>query len=106
MSATLTIVCNNVPRDVVDAFELTAAEREEFDYLDWQALEEGTDSASFVRYKGELIDLGDLEVMGQNPTSPFWGLGWDGMRSDSFFSGVLVRWVDNWERVIVARYYC
>src|SRR5262245_13080732 len=100
----LTIITNNVPRDVLEAYELSSAERAQFDYLDWDAIEAGEDSASFVRYKGELLDLGEFERW-DNPASPTRGTGWDGMRSDTFFSGVLVRYLDNFERVVMARYY-
>lgn len=103
---TVTVICNNVPRDILDACELTAAERLEFEYLDWNALERGEDSASFVRYRGGVIDLGDL-VHWANPPAAYEMFGqWDGFRSDTFFSGILVRWVEEFERVIVARYYC
>lgn len=91
-----TIITNYVPRDVVDAYELTSAERAEFDYLDWDAIERGEDSASFFRYKGRVYDLGEFE----RATGPELA-GWDGMRADSFFSGLVVRYVDEFERVIV-----
>lgn len=100
----LTIITNNVPRDVVEAFELSPEEREEFDYIDWAAVEEGSESASFVRYRGELYDLSEFEVW-RNPSSPLNVGGWQGMRSDSYFSGLLVRYVEDFERVIVGRYY-
>ena len=105
----LTIITNHVPREVVGAWELTPAEREEFDYLNWDAIERGEDSASFVRYRGELLDLGEFEVW-DNPASPTRN-GWDGIRPDSYFSGTLVRYARDEsgeldpERVIVARYY-
>jgi hypothetical protein len=95
----LTIRTNNVPRDVIDAYELTADERATFDYIDWPAVERGEASASFFRYRGELYDLGDFEVW-DNPASPTRGQ-WDGFRSDSFFSGLVVRYVDGCERVVV-----
>jgi hypothetical protein len=108
------IITNHHPRDVIDAWQLTADERAEFDYLDWPAIEDGRDSASFVRYKGELIDLADID--GIPPTGA--GLeGWDGYKSDSFFSGLVFRYpredcygrpladsLDT-ERVIVGRYF-
>jgi hypothetical protein len=43
---TLTVTTNNHHRPVVDAWELTPSERAQFDYLDWAAIEEGSDSAS------------------------------------------------------------
>jgi hypothetical protein len=100
----LKVITNNVPRDIVDAWELSAGERAEFDYLDWPAIDDGRDSASFFRYKGELHDLGEF--------SADWGIlkgsglpahlsEWDGYRSDSFYSALVVRYVDQYERVIV-----
>jgi len=96
----LTIRTNNVPRDVIEAHELSAAERQQFDYIDWKAIEAGSDSASFFRYRGELYDLGEFELW-DNPASAT-RRGWDGFRSDSYFSGLAVRYVDDHERVIVA----
>jgi hypothetical protein len=106
----VTIITNNHPRDTIDAWELTVPEREEFDYLDWVKIDKGEDSREFVRYKGELIDLGDIEVISgyeQGRTGEVFK-GWEGIRSDSFFSGLLFRWVkadyEDWQ-VIVGRYY-
>jgi hypothetical protein len=93
----LIIKTNNVPRDVIDAWELTADERAQFDYLDWSAIESGSDSASFFRYRGELHDLGEFMARTSNDLP-----GWDGFRSDSFFSGLAVRYCDDLERVVVA----
>jgi hypothetical protein len=96
----LRITTNHVPRDVIDAWELSPAERAEFDYIDWPAVEDGRESASFIRYRGDLVDLGEfMRVEGAAPLD-----GWDGYSSDSFFSGLVVRFVDDGERVIVGRY--
>jgi hypothetical protein len=95
----MTITTNNVPRPVIDAYELTAKEREQFDYLNWSAIDEGSDSASFFRYKGELHDLGEFERW-DNPASPT-REGWDGFRSDSYFSALVVRYVEDGEAVVV-----
>ncbi len=101
MSDSLRIVTNSHPRDVVDAWELPQSARAEFDYLDWDALERGDDSASFVKYRGEWYDLGDV----MRAEGSIAKLGWDGFNSDSFFSGIAFRYVDNCERVIVARVF-
>lgn len=93
----MTVITNNVPRFTIEAYELTPKEQAEFDYLDWKAIEEGSDSATFFRYKGTLYDLGEFQVC------PF--QGWDGFQSDTFFSATLVRYVDNGESVIVGRCY-
>lgn len=97
------VITNHVPRALVDAWELTPAERDEFIYLDWQAIEEGRDSASFVRYRGELYDLAEFTAW-DNPASPT-RERWDGMRSDSYFSGLVVRYAEDPDYVVVGRYY-
>ena len=91
------VTTNNIPRDVLYGFELTARERAEFDYLDWDAIERGEDSATFFRYKGEVYDLSEFE--------PYPPLGnWHGYQPDSFFSGLVIRFTDDYEQVIVGRY--
>lgn len=105
MSEGVTVTTNNVPRDVIDASQLTPKEREEFDYLNWEALEAGEDSASFVRYKGQLYDLGDTERWESSPRED-WTKGWDGYRSDSFFSGTLFRWAgEDMDQMVLGTYY-
>ncbi len=96
----LKIITNNVPRDITYGYDLTNAERAEFDYYDADELE----SASFVRYRGIAYDLSEFMVW-DNPASPTTPkddprLNWDGFRSDSFFSGIVVRYVDDFERVV------
>ena len=100
MESTLRIITNNVPRDVIDAWQLTPAERAEFDYLDWDAIEDGRDSHQFFRYRGQLYDLSDMD--GHPPEIL---KGWDGYQSDSFFSGIVVKYADDqFETVIVGTY--
>ena len=116
--AVIRIRTNNVPRDVINAWELTPAERAEFDYLDWAAIDSGSDSREFVRYRGQLYDLSEFSriippgIARMHPmecdSRSF--IGWDGYISDSYFSGLLIRWerdergnIDG-ERVIVGMY--
>jgi len=82
-----TIVTNHVPRFTIDAFELSDDERSQFDYLDWDAIDRGEDSASFVRYRGWLYDVGEFVRVDD--------LYWHGIATDTFFSGVLIRLVDD-----------
>jgi hypothetical protein len=94
----ITVTTNNVPRPVIYAWELTPAERAEFDYLDWDAIEAGNDSASFFRYRGQLYDLSD----GFEYRIPEGTPGrWDGFQSDSFFSGIVIRYSEDFEYVTV-----
>ena len=102
---TLTIRTNNVPRPVLEPYELTAEEQFDFDYLDWAALEAGTDSASFFRYKGQVYDLGEfMTTSGLPEFNPL--RKWDGYISDTFFSGVVVRFTGAYlDEVIVGTFY-
>jgi hypothetical protein len=101
-------ITNNVPRLLIDAYELTTKEREDFDYLDWQAIDAGEASATFFRYRGSLYDLG--EFMSTRGGGMFGGhlpedsplMKWDGYFSDSFFSSVVVRFdPEDSDRIIV-----
>ena len=103
----LTIITNNVPRDIINCWELTEAEQAEFDFLDWDNLKSDNPQSSpeFFRYKGELyyIETGE----GRLPDSDWYYM------SDSYFSGICFRWPaqdwnpqePDWERIIVGRYY-
>jgi hypothetical protein len=94
------IKTNHVPRDVIDDYELSADERTEFDYIDWKGVDAGTESAQFFRYRGTLYDIGEFTAtFGLPASSPFHE--WDGYMTDSFFSGLVVKYVDQYERVIV-----
>lgn len=96
-----TIRTNNVPRDIIEAYELSAQEQAEFDWMDWEAIEAGEDSAQFFRFKGQLYALS--EFMRCDHAC---GLGgWDGYYSDSMFSGVLVRFTQDHEQVVVGQYF-
>lgn len=97
------IITNHVPRPLIEPYELTEAERAEFDYLDWPALDAGEDSAWFFRYKGQLHDLGEFSRdygITKGAGLPDSLKGWDAYRSDSFFSAHVVRLVDD-EHVVV-----
>jgi hypothetical protein len=93
------LITNNQPRLLIDAYELTATERTEFDYLDWQAIDQGNDSATFFRYRGRLYDLGEF-MRSTDPNLK----GWHGYAADSFFSGVVIKLSDDGDYVTVATY--
>lgn len=100
---TVKVVTNNVPRFVIDAYELTVKERAEFDYLDWPKIDAGEDSASFFRYRGQLYDLGEFSAdygITKGSGLPDHLSKWDGYMSESFFSALVVRYVDS-ESVVV-----
>lgn len=102
MSREITIITNNVPRPILYEYELTLTERKEFDYLDWTAFENGEASHQFFRYQGQVYDLDEFQTTRTLPEfNPLYQ--WHGYLSDSFFSGIVVRWADD-ENIIVGRF--
>lgn len=97
------IITNNVPRDIIYENELTAREREDFEYLDWHAFENGQDSEAFVRYKGSVYLLRDFSAdwsITKGGGMPEHLKDWHGYLSDSFCSALVIRFVEG-ERVVI-----
>ena len=98
------IVCNNVPRNLIYGYELSTKERGEFDYIESEEFE----LHEFFRCKGSIYDTGEFmridSAIAPHPQREGWE-NFDGYASDSFFSGVLVKYVDS-DHVIVATYFC
>lgn len=90
------IISNGVARDMIPFYALPLAVQgqvsqnyENAEHFDW------------VRYKGDWYCMEDFCRVGRDsPLSE-----WDGYLPDTYFSGVLVRFVDDGERVIFGRYY-
>lgn len=117
------IITNNVPRDLIRGYELSEDERKEFDYLDWTikkhypteddySLGKGYNE-DFFRYKGTLYHVAEFQTTHPNAFNlglPNEFKNWDGYASDSFFSGLLIRYPrddrgePDWDRVIVGLY--
>lgn len=93
----VTIRTNNVPRNLLDWSELTNKEQAEFDYIE----EPEYANQRFFRYRGWAYDA--HEFMSANGNNEL--LGWDGYSSDSYFSGVLIKFVCDCEQVVVGSYY-
>jgi hypothetical protein len=96
----VTIKTNYQFRNTLYAYELTEEERKEFDYYTDEELE----FVTFVRYKGQIIDLGQFEWNANAIMNEF-GDTWHGYSSDSYFSGLLVKYSDDHEQVVMGRYY-
>jgi len=93
----LKIITNDVPRSVIYGHELTEKEKAEFDYIE----KEYFDCHMFVQYRGWIYDLS--EFMRTDSMMP-----WDGVMSESYFSGILVRFCGNDYHdtmVVMGRYY-
>lgn len=97
MSEKVTIRTNNVPRNLIYGYELTEKEKKEFSYIE----PDDIDSHEFFRYKGNIYNPSEF-MRADGMGEVFKGL--HGYMSDSYFSGVLIKYVDNYERIIVAQY--
>ena len=97
---TLTVKTNNVPRDLIHAFELSGAQysklRAEYDWMEDQDF----DYAMFFEYRGQVYALADfLRTEGDILRD-----GWQGILNETFFSCLVVKIVQSCERIVVGRY--
>ena len=90
----LTIRTNGHYRPVLCWENLTAKECAEFD-------KEVFYNSSFFRYRGWVYTLEDFMRVDNNALFK----GWDGYHSDSFFSGVLLKYSSCGDAVKVGRYW-
>lgn len=106
----ITVITNNQPRDLFALADLPAKAQADFDYID--AGDEH--STRLFQYKGSWYDLHEFTRVqsrgaarfGDHPVDTDSPLrAWDGIQTETFFSGVLVRHIDDGDRVIVGRYY-
>jgi len=99
------IITNNQEREILSSWDLSQAELQEIGWVDAEEL----DQASFFRYRGEVYSLGDFMRINfplQNLPAegdPF--QAWDGYYSDTYFSGILVRYTEDGEGLICGRYF-
>lgn len=101
------VYTNNKPRNILGWHDLTEKEQLDFDYLN---TEERQLDAEFFRYKGCVYDMGDFDGFCGSIAESFNTVGnqtkdaWDGYQSDSFFSGVLMRYKNDFKQVVVGIY--
>lgn len=88
------IITNNAPRNMLYWHDLTAKEQENFDWM------EDPEAEDFFRYKGYVYALCEFMRCPQQVVSFH---GWHGYTSEGFFSGIVVKVID--DQVIVGRYY-
>ena len=90
------IKTNNIPRLLKYGYEMPDNIRKDFDYI-----KDDFDSHEFFVYKGQWYDLEEFIRIGNNNALK----GWHGYMADSFFSGILVKLVEE-DSVIVGQYLC
>lgn len=104
---TLTIKTNSIPRETTLGMyfwgSLKQELRAQFDYMTADEFDE----AEFFKYKGYWYTIGDFMRVDSN--SPFVdknsavNINWNGYSSDSYFSGVLIRY--NYDGTVIAGTY-
>ena len=90
-----TVKTNNVPRATFSGYELTDKEKAEFDYYAPNEL----DNALFFRYKGEVYDTGEF-LLAPESLKP-----WQGYSPSSYFNGIVIKYTDEMENVVVGAYH-
>ena len=83
------VISNHQPRSVLYWWDLSEKERSEFDYLETELQRE---FARFVRYKGEVISLEEFTLIGNAYPELS---GWQAIRTDSYFSGIVAKYLDS-----------
>ena len=91
----LEIITNNKPRNFTYGYELSEAEKADFDYID------DIDAHDFIRYKGRVLD--PSEFVATDPNGEF--AEWTGSHSETFYSGLLIKYTDDHQQVIMGSYY-
>lgn len=86
------IITNNIPRNLKYGYEMPEKLRSDFDYLDDLV------SHEFFVYRGQWYDICEFMRVSEE-LKP-----WHGYAADSYFSGTLIKLVD--DQIIVGRYYC
>ena len=96
----LKIITNNVPRNLKYGYEMPENLRADFDYIEADEF----DGHDFVEYKGNWYDCSEFMRIENNEEIA----GWDGYVSDSYFSGILIRYSGkpyDYDQVIMGRFY-
>lgn len=106
----ISITTNGHARELLAYAELTDKERAAFDYLD-----EGESwDYRFARYRGNVIDVSDMQCVSVSPAFQTFGVNvmpesplaaWHGVASDSYWSGIVARYCDDNEHVVIGRYF-
>jgi hypothetical protein len=91
----LKVITNNVPRDLLMWSEIPESARADFDYI---KDDDDRWGYRFFCYRGQWYDAFDF----MRNNMPTLDRKWDGFNSDSFFSGIAIRYVQDYERVVVA----
>lgn len=94
----LTLKTDHKYRDLVSYFDLPDSVKPDFDYVD----NDDYGSYRFFRYKRHWYDVNEFLNVSSH-LNVF--KGWHGYSTDSYFSGIVVKFDDDFERVKVGTYF-
>lgn len=99
--AKLTIRTNNHWRELLSWHDLSDKEKGEYDWIKGPE----TSGESFFRYRKWTYCLSNfMRIDGKDPENPSPMDSWHGYESDSFFSGVVIRFDKDHERIQIGGY--
>ena len=96
----ITIKTNNHKIPLLSGYELNDKERTELYYID----DFNECTYQFFRYKDYIYDVLEFMTTSSMPADNLLR-AWDGYRSDSFFSGIVIKYVNDYEFVKVGTYF-
>ena len=98
----MNVITNNKPRTLLMWAELQEGIGEsEFDYVD----DADRYEPRFFNYRGAWYDAFEFEYISDQPCYASLRGKWDGVQTTSYFTGIVVRWRQEFESVVVGRYY-
>lgn len=100
MNMEIKVKTNHSYRNLVSGYELNHKWRKEFDWMD----DETFGSADFVVYRGHIYAVSEFMRIDNHHYEL--KNNWDGYHSDSYFSGIVIKFSDDMERVKVGTFYC
>jgi len=93
---TITVITNHQFRNMIYGYDLTPKQRAEFNYM----TDDELNSHDFFEYRGVIYDPSEFTL----PPSEL-QKDWDGIHTDTFFSGVLIKYSSDMEQVKIGRCY-
>ena len=94
-----TIKTDNKWKNFLYGYELTTAEKKEFDWMSAEELE----TSNFFRYRRQVYSLSNFLVTMPDELKT---LGWHAFSADTYFSGVAVQVSQDGEQYKVATVFC
>lgn len=94
------IITDSKPRYLLELHELTDKEREDFQYVN----EDDPGGYRFFRYRGKVYDTNEFMRIPYYCEADHPLRKWQGYHAEGFYAGVVLRYADHGDQVVVGRY--